>query len=85
MKRGVAPFQVVLSSQLLKLAKVFLAEPITRLLIIRVTIVDAARQGPRLAGGTKVVFLERAEVRRDRLLVSWGVGEEDLGFQVAQE
>src|SRR5438445_667339 len=58
---------------------------VTRFLVVRVTIVNPAPQGPGLAGGTKVVFLERAKVWRDRLLVRGGVGEKDLRFQVAQE
>jgi hypothetical protein len=85
MKRGVVPFHVVLSSQLFELAEGFLGKMVTRFLVIRVTIVNPAPQGPGLAGSTKVVFLERAEVRRDRLLIRRSVGEKDLRFEVAKE
>src|SRR5262249_33780254 len=61
-QRSIAPGQACLLCQTFEAAQVFFGESLAGLLVGRIAVIDAATEWPRLTGGTKVVFLERAEV-----------------------
>src|SRR5439155_3526909 len=53
-QRSIPPLHLVLAGQLLEAVEVLLGDRVTRLLVRRVAVVDAAAQRPRLARGTQV-------------------------------
>jgi hypothetical protein len=83
---GVAPVNALDFGEVFEAAQVCFAQVVAGFLVIWVAIVDAAGQGPWLAGGAEVAFLEGAKIRGDGGRVIRGsVVQEDLGFEVAEE
>jgi hypothetical protein len=54
-------------------------------LVSRIAKINATTQGPRLAGRAKVVFLKRTEFLGHRCGVGGRRGQQNLGFEIAQE
>src|SRR5262249_49611664 len=84
-QRCILPGDAVLLGELLEPAQVLLGDLVARFLIRWVAIEDTTAQGSWLPGRTQVVLLERAEVGRDWLFVRRGGGQQDVGFEIAQE
>jgi hypothetical protein len=84
-QRRVSPLQPSGAGQVLEPVEVFLGDGLHRFLVGRVAIIDPAAERTRLAGRAQVVFLERAKVGRDGLLIRRGGTEEDVRFHAAQK
>src|SRR5260370_35338834 len=85
MERRVKPWGTMLISEYLKPLHEVIGDQVARFLVSRIAVVNPAAQRPRFASRAQIVLLERAEVRRDRLLVRRGTGQQNLGLQVAQD
>jgi hypothetical protein len=85
MQRGITPLDVVCPGQLFQSSKIFFGQAVAGFLIVRITEEDPTSEGARLAGSAQLVLLEGTKVGRDRGLVRRGVGQQHVGFQVADK
>lgn len=85
MQRCVLPRHSCRVGQCLEPGEILLRDLVAPVLIGRIAIVHATTEWPGLPRGAQVALLKRTKVRRHRRLVRRRLGEQHLGFQVADE
>src|SRR5262245_2401816 len=82
---GVSPSQILRIGQGIESCDVLLGYLLGRFLIVRITVVNAATERTRLAGGAELVLLKGTKLGRHGLFVFRSVGEQHLGFEIAEK